>query len=175
MEFLRKKSGICVNRSRTALRNQIWSHIVAYAHSLKTMRTRSHLNFHMTPNSYRNGLKLTLQAGFFDLEACFFTNRMSIWVGTSQKLTIQAGWPYIRGPYKRAPLYSQFDVNNHVQPDGPTSTGNNIACSRLNVLLPASSWALCWGLGLRASLEYHTAHHHFFNTEMATRFHDLDD
>ena len=90
MEFLRKKSGICVNRSRTALRNQIWSHIVAYAHSLKTMRTRSHLNFHMTPNSYRNGLKLTLQAGFFDLEACFFTNKMPIRSGLAKN------WPYKR-------------------------------------------------------------------------------
>ena len=26
-------------------------------------------------------------------------------IGTSQKLTVQAGWPYIRGPYKRARLY----------------------------------------------------------------------
>ena len=48
---------------------------------------------------------LTLQAGFFDLEAGFYTNKKSNPVGTCQKLTIQAGWPYIRGPYKRAALY----------------------------------------------------------------------
>ena len=29
-------------------------------------------------------------------------------IGTSQKLTIQAGWPYIRGPYKRARLYYYY-------------------------------------------------------------------
>ena len=34
---------------------------------------------------------LTIQAGIFDLEAGIFTNNMPIWVGTSQKLTIQAG------------------------------------------------------------------------------------
>ena len=27
-------------------------------------------------------------------------------IGTSRKLTIQAGWPYIRGPFKRARLYN---------------------------------------------------------------------
>ena len=48
---------------------------------------------------------LTIQAGIFDLEACFYTNKKSILFGTNQKLTIQAGWPYIRGPYKRALLY----------------------------------------------------------------------
>ena len=34
---------------------------------------------------------LTIQAGYFDLEACFYTNKMSIPFGTRQKLTIQAG------------------------------------------------------------------------------------
>ena len=34
---------------------------------------------------------LTLQAGFFYLEACFFTNKMPNPFGTSKKLTIQAG------------------------------------------------------------------------------------
>ena len=34
---------------------------------------------------------LTLQAGFFDLEAGFYTNKKSNPVGTCQKLTIQAG------------------------------------------------------------------------------------
>ena len=59
---------------------------------------------------------LTIQAGLFDLEACFFTNRMSIWVGTSQKMTIQAGWPYIRGPYKRAPLYKNPKIGRISEP-----------------------------------------------------------
>ena len=48
---------------------------------------------------------LTLQAGFFYLEAGFYTNKKSNPVRTCQKLTIQAGWPYIRGPYKWAALY----------------------------------------------------------------------
>ena len=33
-------------------------------------------------------------------------------IGTGQKLTIHAGWPYIRGPYNRARLYFLNKPNN---------------------------------------------------------------
>ena len=45
---------------------------------------------------------------FFYLEANFYTNKKYILFGTNQKLTIQAAWLYIRGPYKRARLYRQL-------------------------------------------------------------------
>ena len=62
--------------------------VVAYAQSLKTIRWRSHLTFHMTPNSYRNGLKLTSQAGNFDLEACFYITKSPFCSGPTKN------WPY---------------------------------------------------------------------------------
>ena len=48
---------------------------------------------------------LTIQEGFWTLQEGLFTNKTSIPVGISQKLTLQEGWPYISGSYKRAALY----------------------------------------------------------------------
>jgi len=67
----------------------------------------------------------------FDLTRGKFFTKMWIPFGTCQKLTIQAGWPYIRGPYKWARLYSKLkslrtllNPNNANLGKGATGTRN---------------------------------------------------